>query len=223
MSMQLFIHLANVLFLLAYLVRDIFALRLLSVVGSLSLYPYYVYGAAEPLYVPIAWNSVFVLINIVQLYRLFMSRRPVSLSAAERMVYEAVFGPLSEREFAQVLAAAERRTAQDGSCLIQEGERGPELLLLGEGEASVRVGTSEVARIGVHRFVGEMSYLSEQPASASVWAEGALEYFAWPCSALRELLAGAPALQAKVQQILGSELAEKVRCQHAEQARSTSA
>src|SRR5262245_13620102 len=76
-AMDVLIHVANVLFLLSYLVRDILVLRLLTVVAILALLPYYF---ANGLYPPIFWNSVFIAINLYQLYRLVLERRPVRLS-----------------------------------------------------------------------------------------------------------------------------------------------
>ena len=48
--MDVLIHVANVLFLLSYSVRDILWLRLLTVVAIISLLPYY---ASNDLYPPI--------------------------------------------------------------------------------------------------------------------------------------------------------------------------
>jgi len=74
MTVRLLVHGANVLFLGAYLIRDILWLRSLTIIGGLALFPYYVWGNPTPLYEPIAWNTVFILINAIQIFRLLRER-----------------------------------------------------------------------------------------------------------------------------------------------------
>jgi hypothetical protein len=85
MSLQidLLIHAANALYLLAFMVRDILWLRILTVVAAGCLIPYY-YFRPEPLMTPIYWNLVFTALNIYWVCRLLLERLPVKLSAAGR-------------------------------------------------------------------------------------------------------------------------------------------
>jgi CRP-like cAMP-binding protein len=55
-----------------------------------------------------------------------------------------------------------------GTCLIGEGERAPGLFLLLAGEARVRRGGAEVARLGPGDVCGEMSLLERASASATI-------------------------------------------------------
>ena len=95
LAMDYLIHVANVLFLLSYLVRDILWLRLLTIVAIGSLLPYY---AGNGLYPPIYWNSVFIAINVYQIYRLLMERRPVRLTLEQQRLYRLGFDRLPPRE-----------------------------------------------------------------------------------------------------------------------------
>ena len=67
------IHGANVLYLASYLVRDILALRVLTVVAGLALLPFYILRA-DPIWVAVAWNALFIAINLLQIYRLLLER-----------------------------------------------------------------------------------------------------------------------------------------------------
>lgn len=60
------IHLANVVYLLSYVVKDIKVLRWLTIVGIVLLIPYYLVQV-EPLYSAAAWNMVFLGINVFRL------------------------------------------------------------------------------------------------------------------------------------------------------------
>ncbi len=61
-SLDVWINVANVLYLASYSVRDILWLRILSVTGGLCLLPYY-YLQPAPLMTPIYWNILFLAIN----------------------------------------------------------------------------------------------------------------------------------------------------------------
>jgi hypothetical protein len=217
--MQYFVHAANLLFLGMYLVRDILWLRVIAVLAGVTLYPYQVWITPHGLWnthplsaaAPLLWNTLFNVINIVQLKRLIVERRPVRLSASERALYEAVFARLSPREFLRLLSAAESHAVEAGMCLVEQDAALDRLLLIRDGEVAVRVGEREVALLGSGRFVGEMSFLTRDRTSASVWARGPTEYLTWPRQALDKLFEKHPDMRATVQLVLGEDLARKLK------------
>ena len=71
---QYFLHVANILFVLSYSVRDIMSLRVLALCGSLISLPYY-YLQPEVLWQPIGWAAVFMVINGYHVWRLWLERR----------------------------------------------------------------------------------------------------------------------------------------------------
>jgi CRP-like cAMP-binding protein len=56
-----------------------------------------------------------------------------------------------------------------------------------------------------------MSFISGEPASANVIADGRVEYMAWPQDKLRALQQLNPGLLVKLQHILGRDLTGKVK------------
>lgn len=70
-----FIHLANIIYLASYSVKDIRALRWLTVVGILLLIPYYLYWE---MWAAAMWNGIFLGINLYRI-RTFGSRVSESL------------------------------------------------------------------------------------------------------------------------------------------------
>ena len=103
--MAAFIHIANVLYLVSYLVRDILWLRCLTVVAILTLMPYF-YFRETPLWAAICWNVVFLGINGYQIYQLLLARRPVPLSALEQKIYALGFFSLTPRQFKKLATGA---------------------------------------------------------------------------------------------------------------------
>src|SRR3546814_1855609 len=79
------------------MVRDILWLRILAVVATACLIPYF-YIQPEPLMTPIYWNLVFAALNIYWICRLLLERRPVKLSAEEQRLCELVFRTMTPRE-----------------------------------------------------------------------------------------------------------------------------
>ena len=107
MSFQfdLLIHAANVLYLFAFMVRDILWLRILTVIAASCLIPYF-YFQPVPLMTPIYWNLTFTALNTFWIVRLFLERRPVKLSAEEQTLCELVFRTMTPREMIKILKLA---------------------------------------------------------------------------------------------------------------------
>lgn len=206
--MNYFVHVANVLFLASYLVRDILWLRFLTIVAGTALLPYYF---ANDLHAPIAWNAVFILINILQVKVLLLERRPVTMTEQQERIYQTVFRALRPREFLKLFQLATPRMLDDGAELVAQGEALDRLLLIEAGTTAVEVDGRAIARVGAGRFVGEMSYLTGEQASASVRASGAVQLFEWPRDTLEQFLAKQPEIRSALQLVIGTDLASKLK------------
>ncbi|MGH9033013.1 MAG: cyclic nucleotide-binding domain-containing protein [Acidimicrobiia bacterium] len=81
-----------------------------------------------------------------------------------------LFAGLSGGDLQQVAQAGDEIQAEAGRDLITEGRVGREFFLILDGEATVRRGGEEVARLGPGRYFGELSLLHRGPRSATVTA-----------------------------------------------------
>lgn len=72
--MDALIYVANVLYLLSYLVRDILHLRALTITAVTCLMLYFA-SRPEPLMAVVYWNLVFLVLNVLQLAWLLLTRR----------------------------------------------------------------------------------------------------------------------------------------------------
>src|ERR1700742_325745 len=102
---DLLIHAANVLFLVSYMVRDILWLRILTVIATLCLIPYY-FTRPEPMMVPIYWSLVFAALNVYWIVRLLLERAPMRLNSDEQRLCELVFRTMPPREMVRLLKIA---------------------------------------------------------------------------------------------------------------------
>lgn len=82
--MDALIYVANGLYLMAYTVRDILHLRLLSVTAALCLMGYFA-SRPEPMLEVVCWNGVFLVLNLVQIARLIAARLRRGRRAASSM------------------------------------------------------------------------------------------------------------------------------------------
>lgn len=211
MSVINFLHLGNILYLVAYSVRDVLWLRILMVAAMFCLLPYYFCCSATPLYEPIAWQSLFIAVNLFQIGLLILERRPVFLGEEELRLYRTIFRSLKPREFTKLLSIAEWRKAQEDEILMDQDQPVAELMLIANGRGRVEVDGRSVAEVVSHQFVGEMGFLTEQVASARVVTSIPTEYLAWPVEKLHLLFNNSPQLHMKVQGILGADVVDKLR------------
>ena len=208
--MEIWFHLANVIYVFSYLVTDILWLRALAVAGGFS-YLTWTLTTPTPSLSLIGWTLVYNTINVVQIARLWYERRPIRLDGNEQALYAATFRTLTPREFRRLLAAGTWRDAKPAEVLIAEGTRPDHVLVLASGRATVRVGGRDVAALGPGQFAGEMSFLTGAPTSASVEAVEPVRLVAWPTTALERCLAKHPPLRAALQLVIGRDLAAKLR------------
>ncbi len=201
------IHLGYALMLVALLMRDILWLRLLLILAQSLLG---LYGLAAGNSAVAAWNFIFVGINVARTVRLVLERRPIHLPRDQEQMYKQLFLSMSRREFLYLWEMGNPGRS-DGAVLVREGEAQRELLLLLGGEVVVRKEGREMARLKRGQFVGEMSFISGEPASADVLADGPVNYIAWPQDKVRALQQLNPALLVKLQHVLGRDLTSKVK------------
>lgn len=86
-----------------------------------------------------------------------------------------IFSSLSQDELEKVFDLARVVRYEDGRSIITQGKTGFGFHLILSGSAKVVRGDNTVATLGPGDFFGEMSFIDDQPRSASVVAEGELE------------------------------------------------
>jgi len=203
----LLINFGYLLMLIGLLMRDILWLRLILILAQLALGAY---GLVRGDYYMAAWNFVFVGINTARAALLLNERRPIHLSRDQEQIYKHLFLSMSRREFLYLWEMGNPGVS-DGAQLVREGVLQRDLVLLLNGEVVVRKGGQELARLSRGHFVAEMSFISGEPASADVIANGRVDFIAWPQDKLRALQQLNPGLLVKLQHILGRDLTGKVK------------
>jgi hypothetical protein len=99
---DLCIHLANVLYLISFLGRDMLWLRILTCAGLVMGVIFFTCQPV-PLYGCTIWHVVFLAINGIQIWRLVLERRQLMLTKEQERVGEATFHDLSREELLTLL------------------------------------------------------------------------------------------------------------------------
>jgi hypothetical protein len=202
-------HLANVMFLFSYTVRDILWLRLITLLAGASLILSFVLQPHPPT-AAIVWQVIFLAINILRIHLLIRERRPIPLAADEQHLANLVFRTLRPRELVRLLNVGAFVDHAPGTRLVTRGEPLDALLLVVRGSAKVALADRAI-EISDGTFIGELGYLTGKPPGADVEATTPLRVVRWPLAPLREFLDDNPDLRATMQQVLGNDLAAKLR------------
>jgi len=207
--LDLLVHFSNVLLLLAYSVRDILWLRWFAVAAALTNIPYFLLQR-HILWPPILWGSVFAAINLYQIIRLYMERRPVRLSEDEQTLYHMAFGSLRPREFVSLLLAGEWKTASAGDRIVDQGKPVSSVCVLLSGSLQIYKDDKDLMRLKPGYLIGTGLALSGQVSPISAAFTEPARYFSWPLTNLRVFLEKRPELRLALQSLLNRDLAAKI-------------
>ncbi len=202
---ELLIHAANVLYLFAFMVRDILWLRILTVVAASCLIPYF-YFQPVPLMTAVYWNLAFTALNLFWIVRLFLERRPVKLSEEERRLCELVFRTMTPREMVKILKLASWKSAVAGECFVERGKPLHRLMVIYSGKACVEVDGRNVTELQPGQFIGSISYVTEEMAPANIVSLEPTRYVSWPKSKLQDYMKKNPDLHTALKTTLAIDL-----------------
>ena len=202
---------ANVLYIFCYGVRDVLWLRLLAVAAMFLLLPYY---SIHGLYECIAWQLVFIAINVYWIVAIVRERQPPQMTKAESQLYEAVFkGSCSAKDMLRLIKKADWNEVEYSDVIIKHGTDLDQLIMIHKGNVSVQIKGEEVATLGPGNLVGEMSFLTEENTAADVIALGKVRFLSWKRGVLEGLFEDNVSLKSAINEIIGRDLVHKLSSQ----------
>ena len=203
-------HLAFGLIAFSFLVKDILYLRILSILASLFSVLYNFYIPLEPMWLPIGWNIIFVLVNLYHIAVIIYEKRPVKMSPKEKELYETMFRGLSPVEFLKITKVAQWKQFKSPLPIIQQGKPVYDLILIYNGMVDILVNDKKVAELKDGQFVGEMSFLTEKPATATCKVAHTTECLVWPQKDFKDLLKRNPSLYFTIQSLLSEQVSNNL-------------
>jgi hypothetical protein len=192
------------IFLLALLVRDVLWLRIILTVASLCFVAFaWVIGAVGMQ----LWNVAFTTINIVHVLIILRERSHLHLTADLRLAYNDCFWHMTRREFVRLWTAG-RPLRLDETKVCVQGVAPTELVYLLDGVARVERDGRHVVTLGKFNFIGEMSFLTESAASATVIVSGRAH--GWTREQIAQLQQRSPILVDKLKISIGVDMSQKL-------------
>ncbi|MBI2718114.1 MAG: cyclic nucleotide-binding domain-containing protein [Rhizobiales bacterium] len=202
------VHIGSLLYLAGFLFRDQLILRILVVGGDIVYVLYYYYAPSTPLWWGIFWSLLFITVNIAVVGRLIMDRTVSDLSAEAKALFEQL-GNFTPGDFRRLLKIGELRNAGVTVMLAEEGKRPGWLYYVVAGDIDiVKPGGNRIT--DRKAFVGEVAFLLDRPASATVTVGPGTQFFAWEEKALKRLLGKKPEITNALGAAFNRNLAAKV-------------
>ena len=199
-------HLAFGLIAFSFLVKDILWLRIVSILASAFSIFYNWVIPVEPMWIAIHWNLVFIVLNLYHIAVIIYEKRPVHMNPKDRELYETLFKDLSPVEYLKISKIASWKKFKAGQKVIKQGLPVKDLVLIYNGTVDVAVDNAKVAELRDGQFVGEMSFLTEKPATATCITKHATECLVWKQDEFKELLKRNPSLYYSIQSLLSNQL-----------------
>ncbi|KPP89727.1 MAG: Cyclic nucleotide-binding domain [Rhodobacteraceae bacterium HLUCCA08] len=163
-------HLSYLLLVISMMMRNMLALRLFVIASALVGIVYDWIWLGNP--VGVFWEALLLLVTLVQLVLLWHRDRRARFSDEEARMIAAWFRSGSTGQHRLLLDMGRWEDLPAGTTLTRDGERPDFLCYLSDGAARVAIDDQVLAMIGPGHFIGEMSLLDENRASASARLTG---------------------------------------------------
>lgn len=156
------------------------------------------------------WIVLLVIANAVQLAILIGGSRLGNFHSEERQLLEHVLQVEDPGRQRRLLDLLEWRDTEIGDVLIREGQAMPPLIYIASGAASVEHDDRIVGVCGAGDFIGDMSIVSGEKASATVTVTNRMRIAVFDRDALVQLSRSTPEIRSAFNAALNRGLAAKV-------------
>lgn len=200
------VHMASLLYVIAFLVRDQLLLRVLVLIATALYIGYYYFVPEIPLWDAIVWSLVLGAANLFVTIRILLQRTTFNMTGAEKRLCDR-FDTMTPGEFRRMLKIAhwEHRAA----VLTEEDHPVDRLYYVLSGAVNVeKQDRSFTLDAGV--FIGELAYFLKRNASATVKVSGAANYVYWERSELEKLEKRNPGIRVALHSLLNTDMAAKL-------------
>ena len=203
-------HLAFGLIAFSFLVKDIFWLRIVSILASLFSVFYNYLIPLEPMWLAINWNFIFIAVNLYHIAVILYEKREVKMDDKNQELYDTLFSEMTPVEYLKISRAAKWELVKSGQRIITQGMPVPDLYLIYNGTVDVIVDNEQIAELKDGEFVGEMSFLTEKVATATCKVKYDAQCLVWKQKEFKELLKRNPSLYFTIQSVLSSQVSDKL-------------
>lgn len=207
MAETIAVNVAYAIYVASGLVKTEWRLRATLVVVSIA---FIIWGLIAGVWSAVGWNFLFGSTHAYTLIRLWMRNRSIQISTEAAAVHERVFSSLNRFDFFTLWSVGTTREFVGGDVLIDLGDRVEAISLLISGEVSVTREGKRLADLTTDSLLGERSYVTGQPASATVTAINEVTVHEWNQEKIGALVDICPNAHAAIVAHIGVDLAAKL-------------
>lgn len=204
----IFVHLALIFYGLGFLFRDELLLRALILTGTVFYLIYYFYAADTPLWDAIFGSSVLFIINSTMILIILRERTTLTLNKDETELY-GVFNTLTPGQFRRLMKIAKWHEPKAPTLVVKEGQRSDRLFFSMPGKIYMEK-EGKTFTVNGNMFIGEVGFMLDEPASASVTLLPGTKFVEWKSEDLLRLMKKSQPMENALKAMFNYDLAQKV-------------
>lgn len=158
-------HLAYLLLVVSMLMRSMVRLRILVIASALVAIAYDFFWLKDP--VGVFWETLLVTVNVVQIAVTWHLNRRTSFTEEERSLIDARLSSLDRKDARSLLNMGLWVDGAPDTVLTEQGQPVPFLVYLVSGRVDIIFDGQKVGSCGPGNFIGEMSLIGGETASAT--------------------------------------------------------
>jgi hypothetical protein len=205
---QNLVHVAAVFTLLCFLFRDQIKLRVFAAIGDFLLSIYYFTAFPIPLWNPMVWSLMNVVINTGMILLILRDGREGVMSDDELSLFRSL-DALTPGQFRKLVKHGHWHRAEADAVLTKDGEMLDKLYYILDGKVSVQKLKKKLS-VGPKIFIGELGFLRKRPATATTSVPAGALYMSWPHADLETLFQKDEDLKTAMHLLMGRDVAEKM-------------
>ncbi|MEM7718025.1 MAG: cyclic nucleotide-binding domain-containing protein [Pseudomonadota bacterium] len=205
---RVYVHLALLFYVSGFLTRDELLLRAQILIGSSFYILYYLFVADAPLWEAILASVAIALANVYSSIIIIRERSTIGMNASELDLYRR-FDTLRPGHFRRIMKQAEWKKITAETVLLQQGGPVDKLYFIQSGSVELRRGDKR-STLGRGHFLGELAFLQDTTASATVTAQVGSEVIVWDQSNLKAIMDRSPTISNAIIALFNKDLAIKL-------------
>lgn len=205
---ELFGHFTYFLLIVSMLMRRMVWLRAFAVASGMAKIVYRAFFVFDP--VSVLWETIFVIVNIGQLAVIWYYDNHHRFTDENGHFAASMPAGVERRAIKKLLEHAELERHGAGDVLTRQGEPVRSLMYVADGIVKIEAGDRVVAILGPGDYIGEVSFLSGQAASATATVVKPVRLLAFDQQRLHAAIKSDPLLQRSLETALNRNLAGKL-------------
>ena len=205
---QNLVHIAAMFTLLSFLFRDQIKLRIFAAVGDALVTIYFFVAFDQPLWNSMLWSFLNVCINSAMILLILRDGRQGGMSDLELSLFRNL-DALSPGQFRNLMKIGKWHKSEDATVLTSEGEALNKLYYVLSGKILIAK-ANRALEVSPKLFIGELAFLRQRPATATVTVSADGDYVSWDHDDLEKLFQRNEDLRTAMKLLMGRDVAEKM-------------